>query len=477
MRTPLPYLLLFTIIAAVSPSTVTGQDRPGPHEEQSILRPAPSGPSSAFRRVRLVSRRLTHSVFGYHPYWMPEPAAASYRYDLLSHVAYFACEVNPATGEPSTVHDWMTTAIVDSVQAHGGKALLAATCFGAASTRQLLQSQAARDTLIERLIGLVGARSADGVNIDFEAVPADARDQLSRFFLDLRQRLDAAVPNTLVTAATPAVDWSGSWDLPLLGSVIDLFFVMGYDYSWSASTRAGPVAPIQSGSINVTATVDWYLAQGVPPGRLILGVPYYGYDWPVSSDVMQAETTGRGTARVYATVQDMLMQADRQWSDALRNPWFSYQSQGWRQVWYDDAQSLAFKYDLVLDRGLAGPGIWALGYDAGHEELWSLLEDRFTLPTVVSEIAAITPRSIQVFPQPASRAAGALQVRIRLEPGQTADLVLFDILGRRRNEGSCSAGSAGDARLVIDVAALQAGTYVLAVTTAEGRAQRLITVR
>src|ERR1019366_1377578 len=35
----------------------------------------------------------------------------------------------------------------------------------------------------------------------------------------------------------------------------------------------------------------------------------------------------------------------------------------WRELYYDDAQSLGEKYDMVYAFGLAGVGMWALGYD------------------------------------------------------------------------------------------------------------------
>ena len=49
----------------------------------------------------------------------------------------------------------------------------------------------------------------------------------------------------------------------------------------------------------------------------------------------------------------------------------------WRQVWYDDPESFGAKIELfALEQGLAGVGIWALGMEAGREEMWRALRDR-----------------------------------------------------------------------------------------------------
>jgi hypothetical protein len=50
----------------------------------------------------------------------------------------------------------------------------------------------------------------------------------------------------------------------------------------------------------------------------------------------------------------------------------------WRQLWYDDPDSFGAKVDYALEQGLAGIGIWALGHEAGREELWWTLRHRLS---------------------------------------------------------------------------------------------------
>ena len=46
-------------------------------------------------------------------------------------------------------------------------------------------------------------------------------------------------------------------------------------------------------------------------------------------------------------------------------------------MWYDDSLSLSLKYQFAKEQQLAGVGMWALGYDEGHDELWGAIESQF----------------------------------------------------------------------------------------------------
>ncbi|MBR9977549.1 MAG: hypothetical protein KFH87_05625 [Bacteroidetes bacterium] len=375
---------------------------------------------------------LTHIVHGYHPYWISDEAAEHYRWDLLTHLAWFSYEVEPSTGEAITFRNWRTTTVIDQAKAAGVNVLLTVTNFGTANNRTLLSSPDAQDVLITRLLALLQERGAQGVNIDFEAVPGDQRENLVSFFAALRSALSTIIKDPVISVAAPAVDWNGAWDVAALSASVDLFFVMCYDYSWAGSSIAGPVAPIRGTTYNVERTLRWYLDEGVPPSKLLLGVPYYGYDWPVTGSAAGAATLGRATARTYAAVSAMLPQRTRQWSETFLNPWISYETSGWRQLWYDDEESLAYKYRLAKYLDLAGIGMWALGYDADLPGLWDLIEREFTASTSIARLPQSA--SFELWPHPL-RAGVPTTISVRgiKEQGQlhASELILSDLFGRR----------------------------------------------
>jgi spore germination protein YaaH len=453
------FILIFLIAATAS---CLAQDVPGdtPHARQQLTRPMPVASASPHPQLpREAGRELSHVVFGYHPYWIADAVTLGYDFSLLSHLAYFSGEVDAPSGEFLTVRDWHSAPVLDRARAAGVKIQLAVTNFGAADNRSLLSAPAARDTLIRRIVAMLQERAADGVSIDFEAVPGDQRDNLTAFFAALDAALAAALPDAEISAAVPAVDWNDAWDVPALREHIDLFFLMCYDYFWSSSSTAGPVSPIQGSSYNVTRSLTIWMQKGTPAGRLVLGVPYYGYDWPVTSDAPGAATTGRATARTYSYVNSMPGVQQKQWSETYRNPWFPYGSGDWRQVWFDDVTSLGEKYDLVRDLGLAGTGIWALGYDADRPELWELLRGKFTRVTAVAADAAAVSVELSLYPQPA-RSGGVLTVLLGKGASHGRRMEIADLLGRVRWTG-VAAGDAAAAR--IPLVALPSGVYILSV--------------
>ena len=70
----------------------------------------------------------------------------------------------------------------------------------------------------------------------------------------------------------------------------------------------------------------------------------------------------------------------RRWDATGQVPWFAFRDSagGWRQGYYDDPASLRVKYDAVNRHDLAGIGIWSLGMDTGVNDLWNVIEDRFS---------------------------------------------------------------------------------------------------
>ena len=112
--------------------------------------------------------------------------------------------------------------------------------------------------------------------------------------------------------------------------------------------------------------------------KMILGLPYYGYDWPVVDDNINSETIGSGVAQTYSQAESMAQNYGYIWNNASNTAWFSYEINNWHQCWYDDSLSLAHKYQFAIDNQLSGVGVWALGYDEGYNELWGALYDKFT---------------------------------------------------------------------------------------------------
>jgi spore germination protein YaaH len=312
------------------------------------------------------------TVFGYLPYWEnPTPL----RWDLLTHVACFSVEVNQF-GHITNTRGWPWWNVINEAHANGVKVVLVATLFDGAQIETLINTPAYKQSFFVNIRNQLLLGNADGLNIDFEN-GTQWQDDINGFMADLSAYLKAEIPGIEISIAGPAVNWADRWDLVGLAEVVDAIFIMGYQFAGGWSSVAGANAPLTGGSINITDTVDVQYA-GVRRDRLILGVPYYGHHWQTfSSGAGASVRTFVGSTRFFNDEPNAAFYG-KLWDANTQTPWYRWFANGtWNQVWYDDAESLGLKYQLAIDRGLQGVGMWALGYDEGRDELWDQLELQF----------------------------------------------------------------------------------------------------
>lgn len=331
---------------------------------------------------------LAKRVFGYFPYWAGSNYL-NYQWDLLSDFCFFSYEVDPNTGEALNLYDWDTSPAIDSAIANNVNVHLCVTLF--TGHQSFFQNTEAQQTLISNIISLLQSRGAQGVNMDIEALPSSQGNAFTNFMIDLNEQMDEVLPNAEISIASPAVNWNGTFDIPVLNQNIDFFMVMAYDYYWNGSSQAGPVSPLYSMTeyydYSFSKTISYYQAQGVQNEKLIIGVPYYVRQWPTANQYAPSATNGNGTAYTYRYVKSN--SSGNYSSENLHlepnslAPYYSYLNNGWVQCFMDNVYSLGKKYDLVNRRNLAGIGIWALGYDDGYNDLWDLISDKFTTTAIL----------------------------------------------------------------------------------------------
>jgi len=332
--------------------------------------------------VEKVLCNLNKRVYGWHPYWMGS-AYTNYQWNLISDLSFFGYDVDFLTGNAVSTHGWSTDPVVPAAISNGVNVTLTATLFS--DHASFFANSTARQTLITNLINLVQARNANGVNIDFEGVPASQKANFANFMSDLCDQMHTAIPGSEVSMALYAVDWNNVFDFAILVPKVDLFIIMGYDYYYSGSTSAGPVDPLYSPTssydYNLTKSITYYLNKGVPNNKLILGLPYYGRQWSVTAFPVPATTTGNSSSKTYTVLRDNTsgFYSTKIWNSASQTPYYNFVSGGLNyQCWALDNVSLGKRLDLINNRNIAGMGIWALGYDDGYTDLWNTIRDKLS---------------------------------------------------------------------------------------------------
>jgi spore germination protein YaaH len=345
---------------------------------------------------------LESEVYGYLPYWMLESGPlASLNYDLVSTIAYFGvpAQANGTLQKSGTYWNGWTsthmTNVINQAHAEGVKVVLTVTMMawnstGVSNMSTLLNSPASRQALAADIAATVAARNADGVNLDFEPMPTALKTAYSAFVREVRAALGSGSDLTVAVTGGSA-SWGDGYDLAALtaADAADALMVMGYDYAWSGSTRAGGVSPIDSPYMLDVATAMGDFLAAVPAAKLIWGVPYYGRSWTTTTSGLNSPTcvsAGSGCeassgAFRYTDALERIAQHGRKWDPTGQVPWYLFDSatyDTWVQGYYDDAQSLDVKYDLIRDAGMRGVGIWHLLMDAGRWELWDELAQNFS---------------------------------------------------------------------------------------------------
>jgi len=320
-----------------------------------------------------VNSSFKKPVIGFLPYWVSD----NQNYSVISHLAWFGVELN-ADGTIGNKHGWPEWDVINDVHEAGNKVVLTTTMFSSSDIHTMLTSY--KTTAVNNLLAEVEAGNADGICIDFEQ-PKQYTDKalLVEFMQILYTTFKAARNDYHISICTPSVDWYNTYDYDELDPYTDAFMLMGYGYYYSGSSYAGPTAPLEGGSKNLNWSVNDHLYYGVSQSKLILGLPFYGYDWPVSGESEGASTTGTGSARTYTVVQDLIAEHSPtiNYNTEAECAWFNYYDGGQRQLWFDNLTSLERKFDYIFDRDLGGLGIWAYGYQGIYTELEQLIYDKF----------------------------------------------------------------------------------------------------
>lgn len=385
----LTWFMVGTVVSLVGEPSVSIHEYESQHYRHlSISTPEliPRAPTKSGRRV-IDSEWQVH---GYYPYWANRDSDIPW--DSLSHLLYFSLELN-ADGSIEETHQWLTRgqSLVDEGHRHGVRVLPCVTMFDDEGIRTFLASEAARTSAISSLIDLVREAGADGVNLDFEFVPSSngetptPKENFVTFVEDLKTALLAIEPSYEVSLATPAVDWSGTYDYDALAEVSDGLLIMGYGYHWAGGSP-GPIAPIQSGetwsSRSLTWTLDDYDRFGLLANRskFILGLPLYGRQWPTVSQEVPGVERAPGVA-VSMEFCDEYFVVEKRWDEDSSTPYRIFQDEGgWEQLFCEDLDSLDAKYALIQNRGIGGMMLWDISKIPGDHPAWSNLRASFGAP-------------------------------------------------------------------------------------------------
>lgn len=346
-------------------------------------------------------------VYGFLPYWNLK-LADQLHISPLTHLAYFAIDLNAdgtlnkKTNKKELEPGWNKFNTKENQKVFyqsrllGQKQILTLTAMDTDLIESLVDQPANRNNAIKNILDLLINSSYDGLNIDFEYVgdpDQSTRNNFSIFLKDLSSECKKIKPFCTIDIDIfgDTADKIRLWDLATLNPYVDHVIVMAYDYYRKSSTKAGPVAPLTGACINsqtencLDQDISTNLAKIlklVPSEKILLGIPFYGYEWQTASEDFMANTYPKtGSLATYQRIKSIfenpkVTSISAKWSIGTFSPYLVYhEDNNIYQIQFENAQSLEYKMKLVKDANLGGVAIWALGYETPHTDIWLPLEN------------------------------------------------------------------------------------------------------
>jgi len=356
---------------------------------------------------------------GYYAGWMQDYLPpAEIDFSALTHVIHFAAIPNN-DGSLDTSTNVLTAAysadLVPRARAAGVKALVSIGGEGSAPGFRSASSAANRARFVANIVSLMTSRGYEGVDVDWEPLASTDATLFTALVNDLRAALNALTPRPLLTvpvAAQPAL-------LASLQGSFDQINLMSYSLSgpWSGWVSwfnsplydGGYRFPSTGGLVPSTdGMLASFLAAGVAPAKLGIGVSFYGYLWNSIAAPRQGWTTAPTTYQLpYYSIMDNYSLSPFQyfWDNAAQSGYYALDQSGSSSdkfVSFDDPPALQAKIGYARAKGIGGVMIWELagGYRATQasgnrdpllQAMKQALGGTSSTPTPTSPLPTATP--------------------------------------------------------------------------------------
>ncbi|MEK3884565.1 glycosyl hydrolase family 18 protein [Paenibacillus sp. PL2-23] len=257
-------------------------------------------------------------------------------------------------------------------------------------------SDASRTAFAESAVAFITRYGFDGVDIDWEypvaggeasnAKRAEDKQNFTLLLKKLREKLDAQGKKDGKSYLLSIAGASGSFyrsnvELSKLQQYVDFVQVMSYDFHGIWDSKTGLNAPLHRdpGSVfahesSVEDAMQGYMKAGVPPSKLVMGVPFYGYKYDAVTHTNKGlyQSFKGGKSVTYGQIMSSYLGKGytRYLHPVSKVP---YLFNGTSFISYDDPESIGYKAAYIKANGLAGAMIWSLTHDSDDGALLKAL--------------------------------------------------------------------------------------------------------
>lgn len=337
-------------------------------------------PDSAKRLIKRFTLNIKNraEVYGIHNF-VRNNQYDDYKFTALNTLLYNAIFINGKTGNIKDLNGWDTAGIITAAQRDGCHVMFTARIQQDASTEAFLGNTRAQKTFVDNAIFLLRSRHAKGINIYFSGVHKGNEPAFNLFVKFISEVLKIQDSSYKVMVTIPVFTNTDGYNLKALNQYADRFLV---DFTAINTSSMGPMTPLQGSKNSMETILSRFLNADIPPAKIIPSVSYVGTKWSL--------TPGRAGGRfmqplTYSEIRrryEWPVYYDEESASAIMDS-LNAKSAPVRTIYFDDAVSLEKKYDYIIQNGLGGVAIDALGYDRGYGDLWDALAYKFAVVDTV----------------------------------------------------------------------------------------------
>ncbi|MDH6670461.1 S-layer homology domain-containing protein [Paenibacillus glucanolyticus] len=235
----------------------------------------------------------------------------------------------------------------------------------AEGTHSVLSSAQNRKSVVESIAANVSKYQLDGINIDFENVMAQDRQNLTAFITQLSaemKRLGAKL--SIDVSPDLNTDWTAAFDYAALGRQVDYVVLMSYDQHWGGSPKAGSVSSLPWSESALNKLINQVTAK-----KSIVAYPLYTRDWQLASSV-----SSQDISLIEQGHRIRLHKASLAWNADVAQYEAAYTIGGVRhRIWTEEARSLSMKHLMAAKYQIAGYAYWYPG--AETTDVWQAINN------------------------------------------------------------------------------------------------------
>lgn len=128
--------------------------------------------------------------------------------------------------------------------------------------------------------------------------------------------------------------------------------------------------------LNMVRRVIEYAVTEIDNRKIDMGIPNYGYDWPLP--YTRGETKATTIGNIEAVQIAINNNAAIMFDETSQSPYFRYFKDGVEhEVWFEDVRSINAKFNLLNEFNLRGTGYWTIMQ--WFRPNWELLNYRFNI--------------------------------------------------------------------------------------------------